>query len=294
MTYAEDLVSSQQMSLANIAPLTPLSDKQFRYFQNFAANQIGVKIADFKKSMVARRVGKRIKKLSVNTVESYIKYIEDPSNALERQSLINVLTTNKTSFFRESHHFHHLRSSGLPEALARTKNDPLRPLRIWSAGCSTGEEAWSIAMIAHEILGDQVNKKVRILATDINTDVIDEARRARYSAQDVASIPDDMKSKYIRSLPDSDDYAISDELRRLVSFKQINLQGSWPFKAPLDIIFCRNVTIYFDRETRRKLYSRFADVLVDGGMIYSGHSESFHGLSDGFRLVGNSMHRRAS
>lgn len=274
-----------------------LDDGQFTYLRKLAREHAGIVIADFKRSMLLRRITKRLKALDLPTVEEYCALLRGPAGPAEIEHLINVLTTNKTEFFREAHHFNHLRNQALPAALAAKQGNSSKRLRIWSAGCSTGEEAWSLGMTIHNELAPRgeglSGLDVKILATDIDTDVLTRASAGRYRTSQTTNIPRPMRHKYLHAVAENSDLLeMTPDIRSLMTFKQLNLHGAWPFRGPFDIIFCRNVVIYFDRVAQRALFNRMADMMTTGGFLYCGHSESLHGLSSRFRPIGRSIYER--
>lgn len=276
-----------------------LSEPQFDFFRSLAHQQAGIVIADFKRSMLLRRISRRLKALGLETIAQYQALLSDPDSSAELEPFINALTTNKTDFFRESHHFEHLSAVALPAVLRAKRKQGSSRLRIWSAGCSTGEEAWSLAMTVHDALTRleptvALALDVKILATDIDTEVLARATSGRYRSADVEPIPDHLRRRYTRHATgvDSGHVDITADLRRLVTFKQLNLHGPWPMKGPFDMVFCRNVVIYFDRPAQRLLFDRIAGILTDPGYLYCGHSESLHGISDRFRPIGRSIYER--
>ncbi|MGH1419096.1 MAG: CheR family methyltransferase [Hyphomicrobiaceae bacterium] len=274
-------------------PSIPFSDEQFNFFRDLAYRRTGIAISGVKKSMVLRRIRKRMQEIGISSVHDYCNFLNGPHGNREMQPLINALTTNKTSFFREGHHFEHLRKIGLPESLARQENLGHGKLRIWSAGCSTGEEAWSIAMVARDVLGPSADSKIQILATDIDTDVLATANNGVYNRAIFEAVPTYLRGDYVRPIRGSyGECEVERSLRRLVTFKKLNLHDRWPFSKPFDIIFCRNVVIYFDTPTQRVLYNKFANALSQDSFLYCGHSELLHGLSDRFLPIGRSIYRR--
>jgi chemotaxis protein methyltransferase CheR len=273
--------------------LSVLSDAQFEMFRGVAKRHAGIMIADFKRSMVYRRIKRRMKALAIDDVEDYCALLSGPDGPKELQPLINVLTTNKTEFFRERHHFDHLTSTVLPRLVSEKPNGRTGKLRIWSAGCSTGEEPYSIAMSLGKLVDTHPNWDTRILATDIDTDVIDRAKKGIYRLGDTATVPRELRARYIDD-HDADEGCcrMTAAGRRLITFKQLNLHEAWPFRGPFDVIFCRNVVIYFDKPTQKALFDRIADVLTPDGFLYCGHSESLYGISDRFRAIGQSIYQR--
>jgi len=283
-----------------IAPLpvldawqAPICKDDFDLIRQIARTHAGIVIADFKRNMVFRRVSKRLRALNLSTVSEYCAILAGPHGEREIQPLINALTTNKTDFFREVHHFDHMTKIVLPGLQAKAKSSGQRRLRIWSAGCSSGEEPYSIAMTLADSIRDLNHWDARILATDIDTETLKKGAAGIYDIRDSKSIPDAMRSKYVRTMPaDKTRCSMSQSLRKLVAFKPLNLLDPWPMKGPFDIVFCRNVVIYFSKDTQRDLFDRFADLIATGGFLYIGHSESLYKVSNRFKIVGQGIYQR--
>lgn len=270
----------------------PISDEEFNYFRAIAHREAGIWIAEFKRNMVFRRVSKRVRALNLNSIADYREYLDDVGKwEHERQPLINALTTNKTSFFREDHHFRFLEGEELPRLLSEVRGGGSKRLRIWSAGCSSGEEAYSIAMTLYKSIDKLSEWDARILATDIDTEVVDHGRQGIYFNEFLDDIPEDYRKKYATPV-DGDSFRLAFSLKKLITFKALNLLGPWPMKGPFDMIFCRNVVIYFDKPTKQELFDRFADILKPGGLLYIGHSESLFKVTKRFRMVGQSVYQR--
>ncbi|MGQ0455833.1 MAG: CheR family methyltransferase [Hyphomicrobium sp.] len=268
---------------------------QFDLIRSIARRYAGIVIADHKRSMVLRRIRRRLKALSLPSVDAYCALLQGPSGGRELQPLINALTTNKTSFFRESHHFDHLRDVALPELLDAKRRAGSRRLRIWSAGCSTGEEPWSIAMTVLGAIPQPSEWDIQVIATDIDTDVLSTAKRGRYAKVDLLSAPSALRASYFEKCADDKDaFQASHALHRIMNFQSLNLHDTWPIRGPIDAIFCRNVVIYFDKSSQRILFDRFAGVLAENSFLYCGHSESLHSISKRFEAVGRSIYRRVS
>ncbi|MEQ1578155.1 MAG: protein-glutamate O-methyltransferase CheR [Hyphomicrobium sp.] len=273
--------------------LPALTDDQFDYFRGLAMRHAGIVIAGFKRSMLLRRIRTRMSALMMDTAEDYCRFLASPDGEGELQPLINALTTNKTEFFREKHHFDHLASVVLPR-LVKEKAKENRPrLRIWSAGCSTGEEPYSIAMTLSRTIESLSEWNARILATDIDTEVLDRARQGHYRLGDVTPVSPELRHRYLEAGPAGQGWIrVVPSIQRLVTFKPLNLHHEWPMRGPFDVIFCRNVVIYFDKATQRLLFNRFADLLTPGGILYCGHSESLFGICPRFRPLGQSIYQR--
>jgi chemotaxis protein methyltransferase CheR len=259
-----------------------LTSAQFDTIRALLHNTCGIKLAQGKESLVKSRLMRRIRVLGCSGFDEYLDHLEnDPANG-ERIALIDALTTNKTSFFREHAHFAFMRERILPPLFSEKSS-----LRIWSAGCSTGEEPYSIAMELIEASPDISHRDLRILATDISTRVLKTAREGAYVQDEVRDIPDSLLQKYFtcRGSQNGRVYRVNETLRRLVRFAPLNLMGPWPMKGPFDIIFCRNVMIYFEKPTQQWLVQRFWHLLASGGYLLVGHSESLTSSAHKFRYV---------
>ena len=251
----------------------------------------GIRLGDQKFDLVYSRLARRLRALGLHDFNAYLKHLDGPEGAAELERMLNALTTNLTSFFREAHHFDHLRKTALGSCLARRRGQDRR-LRLWSSACSTGEEPYSIAMTILESGIDVSRMDLRILATDLNTDVLEQASLGQYSAQVMAKCPEAYR-RYFKPNPDGGGQ-IKASIRDLISFRQLNLLGRWPMKGPFDIVFCRNVLIYFDTETKHRLVNRFVDILKPEGWLYLGHSESASGDHPQLELIGQTIYRKIS
>ncbi len=247
----------------------------------------GIVLGDTKRDLVYGRLGKRLRVRGCTSFADYLAFLDGPDGVDEQVELVNALTTNLTGFFREPHHFEALAKTVLPE-LAQA---PGRRLRIWSAACSSGEEPYSIAMVVHKSLPEIRSWDARILATDIDTDMIATSRAGIYDAAKAAPIPREIaRGRVLKA--DADMVEMSPALKELIRFRPLNLLGPWPFQGPFDVIFCRNVVIYFDKETQCRLFDRFADMLPLGGWLFIGHSESLFRVSDRFQHLGRTIYRK--
>ncbi len=286
----QDIEDAQQLAV-EYNWTAPISDEEFNHFRNIAHREAGIWIAEFKRNMVFRRVSKRVRALGLNTIQEYCDYLDGDNWEQERQPLINALTTNKTSFFRENHHFRFLESETLPQLVSDARDGGSTKLRIWSAGCSSGEEPYSIAMTLYKCIDKLAEWDARILATDIDTEMVDHGRQGIYINEFLDDIPDDFRKKYVSNV-DANRFRLAYPLKKLITFKALNLLGAWPMKGPFDMIFCRNVVIYFDQPTKRALFDRFADILKPDGLLFIGHSESLFKVTKRFRMVGQSVYQR--
>lgn len=267
-----------------------LGEQEFSFLAKLIKQQTGIVLGDNKREMLQARLAKRVRQLKLGSFTEYCDLLSGPDGEREMGSALNAVTTNLTRFFREPHHFEHLRETALPK-LIRRRAEAGRRLRLWSAGCASGEEAYSLAISLHAALPEVEHWDARILATDIDTDMIARGKAGRYEVSQAELVPGDLRARYLRHVADQPRYAeVSDALKRLVAFKPLNLLGHWPMKGKFDVIFCRNVVIYFDRDTQIRLFQRFADILADDGYLYIGHSESLYGLTNRFKLVGRTIH----
>ncbi|MBY0431863.1 MAG: protein-glutamate O-methyltransferase CheR [Rhodospirillales bacterium] len=267
-------------------------DEDFVYLAGLARRYAGITISEQKRDMVYARLAKRLRVLGLTSFSAYRQYLDSPNGANEIVETVNALTTNLTRFFRESHHFDHLAQTTVPEWLERCKAKGSRRLRIWSAGCSTGEEPYSIAMTLCQEIKDIQRWDVKILATDIDTHVLAKAKAGLYSVGSASSIPEEMRRRFVQVKPGGRDMEMGNDLRAIIAFRHLNLIGPWPMRGQFDAIFCRNVVIYFDRAVQKQLFNRFADIMPQDGYLYIGHSESLHGVSDRFCLIGQSIHQK--
>ncbi len=251
--------------------------------------QAGITLSDSKSTLVYSRLAKRLRALGLGTFAEYIAFVSSPAGDAERGSMLNALTTNVTRFFREPHHFDHLRDLLAPR-IAAVKAGRAR-LRLWSAGSSTGQEAYSMAMTVLSLLPDAPNHDVKILATDIDTKVLATGRDAIYSEELISAIPPEARNRWLEKDRNSGDWRMGAAARALVSFKELNLIGQWPVKGPFDVIFCRNVVIYFDEPTQERIWSRFAPLLGTEGRLYIGHSERVAGANGNWVSDGLTVYR---
>ncbi len=251
----------------------------------------GISLNDGKSDLVYGRLARRLRELGFGAFAEYLAYLRSPRGEAEMVEFINALTTNLTGFFREPHHFDYLARTVLPEVTRSHAGD--RRIRFWSAGCSTGEEAYSMAMVVREALPCLRAWDLKLLATDLDSSVVAKAERGCYAAQCVAGLSRSRTGKWIRPLA-GDRVQVDAALRDLITFKQLNLIHEWPMRGPFDLIFCRNVVIYFDRETQQRLFARYADILRDGGYLFLGHSESMLNLCSRFEPVAQTVYRKTA
>jgi chemotaxis protein methyltransferase CheR len=270
------------------------SDDDFRSLAQLAYDHAGISLADNKRNLVYSRVSRRLRALKMNSFSDYREFLA--SDAREIESFINSISTNHTKFFRESHHFHHFRThTALAFAQSHGKSFGGR-LRVWSAGCSSGEEPYTIAVVLKREIRDFGGCDVRILATDIDTDILTKAARGEFTSSAFDEVPKPYHSFFKgQESGDAGDKVVMDpDVKSLITFRHLNLMGPWPFHGKFDVIFCRNVMIYFDAPTKATLVDRFTQQLKPGGWLYIGHSESLIGTHPGLQLVGRTIYQRVS
>ncbi len=267
------------------------TDHDLERLRELIYTHTGIRMAENKRDLIYGRLSRRLRVLGLKNFNDYCRFLEE-GDAEELEAFRNAVTTNLTAFFREAHHFDYLANELLPELARKKRNE--RRLRIWSAGCSTGEEPYSLAMVVRETLPDLAQWDVRILATDLDSQVLDRGREGIYDLQGIRqALGPRLKRWFLRgSGPFEGKARVKPELRELVEFRQLNLMHDWPMRGPFDAIFCRNVLIYFDKPTQKRLFERFARLLPMNGHLFIGHSESPVDLTDRFELIGQSIYRR--
>lgn len=267
----------------------PLKTAEFAKIQRLAYDTFGLDLRTGKETLVSTRLNKQIRELGFRSFDEYYQHVVGDSTGESLIQLIDALTTNHTSFFREPAHFDFLRKTILPEVAARGTT-----IDIWSAACSTGEEPYTIAMCALEDLGASVAGRARILATDISTRVLKKAEQGIYPADRVDGIPGQQLRKYwLRGEGDwAGHYRAKKEVRALVEFHRLNLMDPLPQIGPFPVIFCRNVMIYFDKPTQQRVVQRLAGRLEPGGYLLTGHSESLTGIEHGLEYVQPAVYRK--
>lgn len=268
-----------------------LGDEEFRFLAAFMSRETGIVLSEHKREMVCGRLVKRLRALHLKSFAEYCELLQSNRAGEEVENLVNSITTNITNFFREPHHFEHLKNEVLaPLAAAKPRNPRVR---IWSAGCSSGEEPYSIAMVMADVLKAGEGWDALILATDIDTNVLRRGEAGSYPADSVRHVPETYRKRFVRrAAHDADRVQMADDLRRLIRFRRLNLHENWPMKGKFDAIFCRNVAIYFDKPTQRKLFNRYADQLTIGGTLFLGHAESLIGVTDRFEVADKTAYRR--
>lgn len=278
---------------AGISPA--LSEKVFVRFSSFIYDEVGIKLPPAKKTMLEARLHKRLKVLGLTSFEEYADYaLSTAGRGEELVNLIDVVTTNKTDFFREPAHFEYLVKNALPTLIASSKTGMRTPFKIWSAGCSTGEEPYTLSMVLTEFAEAQPGFTASILATDISTVVLSKARNAIYAEDRVDPIPLNLKKKYLLKSKDKNKglVRIVPALRSMIKFQRLNFMEDFGLREKMDVIFCRNVIIYFDKQTQERLLNRFCNQLVKGGYLFLGHSETLNGLDVPLTAVASTVYRK--
>ena len=291
---ADAVQGSQQMALAERDEHEGMefrfSEHDFQYLRQLVSRETGIVITDAKRQMVYSRLTRRLRSLGLSDFRDYCRLLEQDAEG-ELNAFINAITTNLTSFFREPHHFAYLQNVVIPELLR--VNAASRRIRIWSAGCSTGEEPYSIAMAIAEVLPDD-GWDCRILATDIDTDVLSKAERGIYPIERVASIQQLRLRKWFSRGTGANQglTRVSPLLREMITFRQLNLIEDWSVRGPVDVLFCRNVVIYFDKNTQRRIFDNFAERMANDACLFIGHSETLFKITDRYELIGQTIYRK--
>ena len=264
-------------------------DQDFGRVKSIVYDFAGIDLNDSKKNLVYNRLSKRIRFLNMKSFSEYLDFVDSQGEA-EFVHLINAITTNLTFFFRENHHFDYLAKTVIPGLVA--SNSSSKKVRIWSAGCSTGEEPYSIAIILKESMPPGWDAKV--IATDLDSNVVNTGQMGVYKMDRLKGVSEERKKRWFLKGSGSQQgfVKVKPELQDIIEFGQLNLMNDWPLKDSIDVIFCRNVVIYFDKPTQTKLFNRYADRLPDNGHLFIGHSESLYKVSDRFELLGQTIYKK--
>ncbi len=268
----------------------PFKDEDFRFIQELVAERTGIVLTDIKRTMVYSRIARRIRQCGVVDFAEYCDLLKAGDES-ELVSFTNAITTNLTSFFRESHHFEYLAKTVLPEL---EKNKTNKRIRIWSAGCSSGEEPYSIAMTIMDHFKNKSDWDIKILASDLDYEMVEKASCGIYKEDRVTGLDKKHLRNYVKKGKGelSGMVKMEQSLIDMITFKQLNLLHEWPFKGPFDFMFCRNVVIYFNKDTQRELFDRYANVLSDNSPLFIGHSESLFKVTDRFKSMGQTIYRK--
>lgn len=268
-----------EKSECNSAPLTidfEFTDQDFKFISGIALTHFGLSLPSSKHLMVYSRISRRMRVLGLSDFADYKAVLSGKHADRERLELLSVLTTNVTHFFREMHHFDFLRTTILPGLIEKARAGGR--VRIWSAGCSTGQEPYSIALTILDICPEAADLDIKILATDIDPKVVGQAVTGKYSARELEKVPVALRMKYLKETrPESSEFMVTSSLSDLISFGVLNLIRPLPITGPIDVIFCRNVAIYFDKNTQDSVWNSMVNVLSSDGYLFIGHSERLTG-----------------
>ncbi len=263
------------------------SSSDFSALASLVYDRTGIVLGEHKKDMVYSRLTKRLRELNFTNFADYLTLLQDKSDESEVEQLINAITTNLTRFFRENHHFDHVKDIFIPQIQSKGQ----REIRIWSAACASGPEPYSIAMTAYDALGRSQQYNLKILATDLDTKMLETAKSGIYDASIHKDIPVNLRNKYTSfTSNDRNNFVISQEIKKLISFNRLNLMKEWPHKTLLDAIFCRNVLIYFNKEDKNRIITQLVNKLKAGGFLYMGHAESLMDMSLPVKSVGTTTY----
>ncbi|MCM2396090.1 protein-glutamate O-methyltransferase CheR [Rhizobium sp. S95] len=270
----------------------PLTRRDLNEIAAMIYSDAGISLNDSKASLVYSRLSKHIRNLGLSGFRAYCNLVASPEGAVERREMLSHLTTNFTRFFRENHHFDHLRTEVLPDLINRAKAGGR--VRIWSAACSDGQEPYSIALTVLSLLPNAADYDFKILATDIDPKILALAKAGCYDETALETVSPAMRKQWFREVDVNGrrKFQIDDRVKRLITFNELNLMSQWPFKGQFDVIFCRNVVIYFDEPTQMRIWTRFAGQLPEGGHLYIGHSERVSGeAKNNFDNIGITTYR---
>lgn len=272
-----------------------INDREFQRFSSLIYERVGIQLPPGKKTMLEARLQKRLKTLSFDTFEAYAQYVFSPEGQqMELVHLIDVVTTNKTDFFREAAHFDYLTQKALP-ALMQTGMGRGSEIRLWSAGCSSGEEPYTLAMVLSDFAAAHQNFRYSILASDISTRILETAQAAVYPKERTDCIAMNYKKNYLLRSKDRSRglVRVCPEIRSRVTFRRINfMDADLGIAEKMDVIFCRNVVIYFDKPTQQELMRKFHRQLRPGGFLFLGHSETLNGINTDFTTVGSTVYQK--
>lgn len=267
----------------------------FSFIRDLVMDRTGISLSDSKRDLVYGRLSRRLRALNLTQFREYCDLLQAGNDDEEMTNFVNAITTNLTSFFREDYHFDFLGKTLLPNLMKqKIAANADKRIRIWSAGCSTGEEPYSIAMVVKEVLGRDRSWDVKILATDLDTKVLEHGSNGVYEQSRVEGLSKNRLQNWLRKGSGKNDgkVLVSPELRKLITFKQLNLMNEWPMSGPFDLIFCRNVVIYFNKPTQEVLFNRYADYLDDAGHLFLGHSETMFKKTTRFELIGKTVYQK--
>ncbi len=276
-----------------------IEDKEFNYLKDLIYQQTGIALASHKKIMLQSRLNVRLRTNQIPNFVEYVKKLQTDKSFFEKEVLeiINRVTTNKTDFYRENHHFEYLKNTFLPKMEELAKNNFKKKIRIWCSAASTGEEPYTIAITLLEYFTDKPGWDLKIIATDIDTNVLATAEKGSYKEDRMSPVKPELKNKYFLTVSDgkTKEFQVKPILKGLIEFKKLNLlESPYLFKEQFDLIFCRNVIIYFDKPTQTKIFYEFEKVLSKDGILIIGHSETLFGISESYKFLGQTVYQKKS
>lgn len=270
-----------------------LDEELFLRISEFIYQHCGINLHDGKKELVHARLSKRLRHSNFDNFYDYVEHVFNNPDDKEFSLFIDSLSTNLTSFFREEQHFDLMTGNFLPKIIKKKEKENNFKLRLWSAGCSSGQEAYSIAMTLREAIKDS-RWDIKILATDISKTMLQAAANGLYEETKISQIPADIRNKYFKKQITKGQkcFQASESLKSMIIFKHLNLMDEWPITGPVDFILCRNVMIYFDKPTQQKLVNKFWKLLSSGGVLFTGHSESLTGINHAFKYISPTVYMK--
>ena len=275
-------------ALSKSSPVN-MSPKVFQSFRDYIYQQCGISLGKQKVALVSARISKRMRHLNISSPRDYLQYVQNQGPEGELIHLLDSISTNVTHFFREGHHFEFISSR-----VREWRQNPARRLRFWSAGCSSGEEPYSLAMTLLHILDNRTGD-LRILATDISTRILEQCISGRYDEQKAEQIPFHIRDRYMKKSRSDRTFIVGEQARNLITFRRLNLSSTpYPMSGPMDVIMCRNVMIYFDENIRERLVREFERLLHPGGFLIIGHSENLTGHMGNFVSCGPSIYQKVT
>lgn len=276
-----------------------IEDREFNFLKDIIYDKTGISLAPHKKIMLQSRLNIRLRQNQLTSFVDYVNKLKNDKNFLHTEipEIINRITTNKTDFFRENHHFDYLKTTAFPMLEEKAKATGRKKIRIWSSASSTGEEPYTLAITVCEYFVGKPGWDIKIYASDIDTNVLETAQKGTYKEERLAPVKLEYKIKYFthRDTEREKEYTAKPILKDLLIFKKINLlEEPYPIQEKIDIIFCRNVIIYFDKPTQQKIFSQMEKILVDDGILIIGHSETMFGISENFKFLGHTIYQKKS
>ncbi|MDO6994346.1 protein-glutamate O-methyltransferase [Brachyspira innocens] len=277
------------------ANMPALTDAEFNELVKIIYDKTRIQMTNHKRALVTSRLSKRLRALHMDSFREYIDFVKNAKDE-ELTNFVNAVTTNKTDFFRENKHFEYMKSNFLPEWEKKFKEGKVKNLRIWSAACSTGEEPYTIQMTLHEYFGSNYDRyDIKVLASDIDTNVLAHGRAGIYKEESVEPIqPNILRKYFLKGTGDKEGlYKVKDILQKNLFFRQLNFKDEdFDIHTQFDLIFCRNVIIYFDKEFQKELFNKFHRYLKEDGLVFIGHSETLFGVSDKFKYVSSNIYKK--